>query len=87
MEGKRLDLSQILERFPKDAALVMRLVLESETFRNVCEDYVLARWTLSTIESTPEPERDRTRLADYRRLVRELEEEIDNSLWGNRPPE
>jgi hypothetical protein len=78
-EALPFDIAQVLERFPGDAALIGRLVVENEIFRAACEDYVLAKSTLIDLEQlqqTMEP----MEVADYRSLVAELEREIGEAL-------
>ena len=70
-----LDIGQLVERFPQDAALVARLLAEDEGFRNLCEDFVLAKTTLFQLE-TLQRERELTKIAEYRQIVAELENEI-----------
>jgi hypothetical protein len=74
-----VDTSQLLERFPEDAALVIRLLVEDEVFRSVCEDYTLARVTLARLNET-HPVREPPELVEYRRLVADLEREIAGAL-------
>ncbi len=73
------DIAQVLERFPRDAALVARLLVENDGFRAVCEDYALARSTLVRLEQ-PKETREPPEVADYRSLVAELEKEIAEAL-------
>jgi hypothetical protein len=78
-EPSPFDIAQVLERFPRDAAVVAQLLVESETFRVVCEDYALARSTLARLEQSNQA-REPPEVADYRSLVVELEKEIAEAL-------
>jgi hypothetical protein len=75
-----LDLAQVLARFPDRAALVAQLANGSETFRSLCEDYVLASTTLARLSSAGEAERRSPIVEDYQLIVAELEKEIAATL-------
>jgi hypothetical protein len=79
------DLAQLLERFPSEAALVTRLLAEDDGFRTVCEDFVLARRTLEQLEAF-QREVQRTKVAEYRQLVADLEREISQALQHAKAP-
>lgn len=66
---------RVLDRFPGHAAAIRRLVLGSEPFRSVCEDYVLARDTLDRFRSRADAG-ERPEVTEYERLVAELEVEL-----------
>ena len=74
-----VDTSRLLERFPEDAALIIRMLLEDEAFRGVCEDYTLARVTLARLKGTHRTQ-ESPELVEYRRLVADLEREIAGLL-------
>jgi hypothetical protein len=78
-EALPFDIAQVLERFPGDAALIGRLLVESEIFRAVCADYLLARSTLLHLEQLKQT-KGSLEIADYRSLVAELEGEIGEAL-------
>lgn len=78
--ASRLDLTQVLERFPHYAVLIRRLVVVDETFWSICEDYALAKATLANLEKPEQAERHAEELADYRALVADLEREIAEVL-------
>jgi hypothetical protein len=82
--GIRLDLSHIIARFPDDAALIRRLVLKSEMFRGICEEYKLARESLSWFEGRPDAP-NRPEIADFRSIISGLEWEIEQLLAKSRP--
>jgi len=73
------DMSQLLERFPGDAALIGRLLVQDDAFRNVCEDFVLAKSTLVKLD-TFQRRQQAAKIAEYRQLVAELEDEIAEAL-------
>ncbi len=77
------DLASALDAFPEHAAFIRRLFLADRSFRSACEDYRLAREGLATFGrlacETPRPE-----VADYQRLVRELEAEMRNMIHAAR---
>ena len=77
--GIRLDLSQIISRFPDEAALIRRLVLKSEMFRGICEEYKLACESLVWFESRKDAE-SRPEVEDYRSVILGLEREIEQIL-------
>jgi hypothetical protein len=80
-----VDTSQLLDRFPEDAALLIRLLGEDEVFRSVCENYTLARVTLARLKGTHRT-REPPELAEYRRLAAELEREIAGALRNAKQP-
>ncbi|MCI0430701.1 MAG: hypothetical protein L0210_09200 [Rhodospirillales bacterium] len=82
-DASAFDIAQVLERFPRNAALVARLLVENETFRSVCEDYALARATLEQLEELKQVKQG-AEVADYRSLVAELEKEIAEALRNAR---
>ena len=57
LETSRLDLAQVLTRFPNSAAQIRRLVLADEGFRSLCEDYAWARATLTKLERSEPAEK------------------------------
>src|SRR4051812_37801842 len=69
------NLVQVLERFPKDASLIRRLWLANESFRTICEDYVLARDSLARFQAMPDAQQ-RPEIADYLSVIAGLEDEI-----------
>lgn len=81
--AKRVDLTEVLARFPADGALIRRLILRDETFRVICEDYVLARASLSWFEALPDGD-GRREVADFQALIPGLEVEIEQFLQKSR---
>lgn len=79
----RLEVALIIARFPKDGVLIRRLLLRDETFRAICEEYMLARTSLSWFEALPNGN-DRQEVADFRALIPGLELEIEQFLQKSR---
>ncbi|WP_244408507.1 hypothetical protein [Roseomonas fluvialis] len=77
------DLASALAAFPEHVAFIRRLFLADRAFRSACEDYRLACEGLATFGrlacETPRPE-----VADYQRLVRELEAEMRSMIHAAR---
>jgi len=72
-------MGQLLERFPSDAPLMERLLVENDTFRTLCEDLALARAMLVKLESF-QSKRETAKIAEYHQLAAELENEISEVL-------
>jgi hypothetical protein len=72
----RLNLAPVLARFPANALLIRQLVLADQGFRSVCEDYALARETLTRFEALPDAEKKPAEVADYVSVIAALEDEI-----------
>lgn len=73
------DMGPLMELFPSDAVLAARLFVESDAFRNACEDLLLAKHTLARLEALqgePQP----AKVAEYRQLVVELENEVEKAI-------
>jgi hypothetical protein len=81
--GSRLDLEQALQRFPGDSAAIRQLFLADPTFRGVCEDYRLAAEALAGFRDRPDAA-TRPEIADYCRVMAELEAEIAALVHSNR---
>jgi hypothetical protein len=77
-------LAQAAARFPEAAARLRRLALADPGFRDLCEDYGLARETLARFEARPDAAQ-RPEVPEYRSIVAELECEIDRCLREARP--
>ena len=80
MEASRLDLAQVLTRFPNSAAQIRRLVLADKGFRCICEDYALARATLTKLERSEPAKKYAKEITDYQVLISDLEREISEVL-------
>src|SRR4051812_48738012 len=61
----------VLQRFPREAALIARLVDESEDFCSLCEDYELIVETLGRLLANPKS--DKELIKEYRSFLLELE--------------
>ena len=72
-------LAQATARFPEAAARLRRLALADPGFRDLCEDYGLARESLARFEARPDAAQ-RPEVTEYRSIVAELEGEIDRFL-------
>nr|WP_294551169.1 hypothetical protein [uncultured Rhodopila sp.] len=79
-----LNLAHVIARFPENAPLIRRLVLADQAFRSVCEDYALARETLTRFEALPEAEKKPAEVADYVSVIAALEDEIAADLRNAR---
>jgi len=77
-------LAQAAARFPAAAARLRRLALADPGFRELCEEYGLARQSLARFEALPDAAA-RPEVTDYRSVIAELEGEIDRSLREARP--
>ena len=73
------DLELLLYRFPGNAEQIRKLLNENEDFREVCEHYSLAKAALDKFTDSPEGGWD-VEVADYQKLVPELEQEIRNFI-------
>ena len=74
------DFSAVLRRFPEQSNLVRRRILEDLAFRELCEDYALARLTLDHLNDVPTAAKQADRIAEYVGIVEELEVEISEAL-------
>lgn len=79
-----IDMDQLLGRFLGDAALISHLLVESDAFRHMCEDFILAKGTLKRLESVQQ-EAQAARITEYREIIAELEREITEALAHARP--
>jgi len=78
-ERLAIDMNQLLERFPGDAALIALLLVQSDAFRNLCEDLILAKSALANLDRF-QRQQQAAKIAEYRQLVAELENEIAEAL-------
>jgi len=72
-------LARAIARFPESAATLRRLALTDPGFLEICEEYGLARESLSGFEARPDAA-ERPEIGDYRAVIAELESEIDLCL-------
>ncbi len=73
----------IAARFPHAAGRVWGLADSNTDFRELCEEYGLACESLARFEAMPDAA-ERPEVPDYRRVIAELEGEIERYL-GPRP--
>ena len=74
-------LELLARRFPGHADDLARLVVSSEHVQSLCEDYELAVNALRGLEARNQPQ-DAERMAEYRRLIADLERELEQCLGG-----
>lgn len=79
------DVDQLLKLFPGDALLLTRLLVQDDAFRNVCEDLLLAKRTLTRLERFQQG-RQPAKIREYRQLVVELNNEVAKVLEHARRP-
>ena len=79
------DVELLLELFPGDALLITRLLVQDDAFRNVCEDLLLAKRTLTRLESFQQ-EQQPAKISEYRHLVDELSNEVAKVLEHAKRP-
>ncbi len=77
----RAELARVLERFPERALVIREAFLRDESFRSVCEDYVMACDCLTRFEALPNAQQ-RPEISDYRSVITALENEIAAFLAG-----
>jgi hypothetical protein len=75
----RTGLAQAVARFPQAAATLRRLALADPAFREICEEYALARASLAGFEARPDAS-ERPEIGDFRSVIAELEGEIGQML-------
>jgi hypothetical protein len=75
LPGLSVHVAVVAKLLPGCKAQVERLVMSSERFRSICEDYGLAVETLALLEYRNLPG-DAERVVEYRRLTDELAREI-----------
>lgn len=84
-ESVSLDVELLLTLFPGDALLITRLLVQDDAFRNVCEDLLLAKRTLTRLEGFQQ-EQQPAKIREYRQLVVELNNEVAKVLEHARRP-
>ena len=75
----RTGLAQAVARFPEAAAALRGLALVDPAFREICEEYALARASLAGFEARLDAA-ERPEVGDYRTVIAELEGEIARML-------
>jgi hypothetical protein len=71
----RTGLAQAVARFPEASARLLGMALVDPAFREICEEYALARASLAGFEARLDAA-ERPEVGDYRTLIAELESEI-----------
>jgi hypothetical protein len=79
--NRSMPLTAAMVRFVDVAELIKARSLSDETLRDLCEDYRLARETLTKLRRS-KPKRA-AEIAEYSTLVSELEDEIIRHLLGS----
>ena len=80
-KSRSMSLTAAMVRFVDVAELIKSRSLSDEALRDLCEDYRLARETLTRMKKTrPRPTAE---VAEYTILVAELENEIIRHLLGS----
>ena len=77
-------IDHVTTRFPELAGAARMLYLRDERFRGICQDLALALDSLRSFEQRLDAAL-RPEVADYRRLVCELEEEVAAYLRSSLP--
>jgi hypothetical protein len=75
LETDKTGLARMIGRFPEQEAQMCRLYVCSAAFRDICADFLLALDTLARFRDLGGENRA-AEIADYTRLVPELEAEI-----------
>jgi hypothetical protein len=81
-----VEISQFLEVISGSATVAERLIRSDASFRGLCEDFKLAQATLNTLESL-QGAHILPKIAEYRRLVAELGNEIATVLDNAKRPQ
>jgi hypothetical protein len=73
----------VMKQFPDHKEVIKRLFMESENFRNICEDYRLCDEALRNWDHSTSEERT-ARREEYAAILRELEKEILENLLNSK---
>ena len=76
----------ILQHFPEKADDLLMLMSQNPDFQDLCDDYDICAQALRYWIKSPAPEA-KERIAEYRTIALELEEEIVQQLKSQKPPE
>jgi hypothetical protein len=82
----QLEITQFLEGLSETSSLAERLLTTDASFRGLCEDFALAKTTLDTLESF-QSAHALPKIAEYRKLVAELGNEIATALEHAKRPQ
>jgi hypothetical protein len=74
MEAQNTVLHAVIQRFPNQTQEIIRLFVEDDSFREICEDYVICANALKKMGKSP-AERNHM-LEDYQSTLGELEGEL-----------
>jgi hypothetical protein len=78
-DARQCGLTMAIHRFPDQADLVRRLIVQDPTIRSICEDYALALATLAAFEARADAA-SRPEVVEYRNVIAELESELAKIL-------
>ena len=73
------NLGSVIAKFPSMEIEIIKLYEESDTFREICEDYALCLHAIAKIESK-DPSIKYENLEDYESALEELETELRSKL-------
>lgn len=73
------EIRHILKRLPEKKPKIESLLVKDPEFATLCEEFDACVYALNYWEQSKTPEAE-TRVNEYRFLVQELEEEIDQAL-------
>lgn len=79
MDSDHGDLSHVLDRFPDRAQAIVRLAEVSESFRSLCDDYLLGLVVFGQLKASERADRE-VRIEEYRAILHGLEQEIETAL-------
>jgi hypothetical protein len=79
MDSDHDDLSHVFDRFPDRTEAIARLAEASESFRNLCGEYLLGLVALGQLKASKQADRE-TRIEEYQTILRSLEHEIETAL-------
>lgn len=71
-------------RFPNDNHTIDLLMAQDPEFPTLCEDYEVCVDALQYWDKSKEPEAE-TRVAEYRALIHDLEDEIHQAFAATKP--
>lgn len=78
-------LERVTALFPERIFMVSRLAVCDAAFRTLCEEYDLAVGALEVLDAQPNhTTSDMVRIAEYRALVEELKDDLQNLLSAHR---
>ncbi len=84
IDSAQARIAELASRFPAEARRLSGLAVRDPRFRELCEEYGLARESLVRFEAMPDAA-ERPEVPDYRVAIAELESEIGRYLGEARP--